>query len=272
MQPNRIKQALKEGRVVIGTMIVQVRAPTIIQLFAEYGLEYVFIDMEHGSYNLETTADLIQVARLAGIVPMVRVSETQYHLYTRLLDAGAQGIMTPRVETVEQVQQIMRYTKYPPKGERGFSRLAAHMDFTEANVGEYVTWANDNLINIIQIESKRGVENLEAMLAVPGVDGVIVGMDDLSLSLGLPGDTRHSAVEGMLERIVGICEARRVAWGLHIPDAARLVRWIQRGMQLATFSSDIWMLQDMLRANVDSLRQACAEREAQVIKQEAAAG
>jgi 2-keto-3-deoxy-L-rhamnonate aldolase RhmA len=272
MQPNPILQALRAGQVVIGTMIVQVRAPAIIQLFAEYGLEYFFVDMEHGSYNLETAADLIQVARLAGIVPMVRVGETQYTLYARLLDAGAQGIMTPRVESVEQVRQIIRYTKYPPLGERGFSRLAAHLNYAEVDIQEYVAWANESMVNIIQIESARGVNNLEDMLCVPGVDAVIVGMDDLSLSLGVPGNTRHSLAEQMLERVAGICQAKRVPWGLHIPDAARLVRWIERGMQLATFSSDIWMLQDMLRANVDDLKRAGAKREGQAAGRAAGAG
>lgn len=114
MLKNPIKDVLSKGQVVVGTMIVQVRDPAIVQLLAEFGLEYLFIDMEHGSYSIETAADLIQVARLSGITPLVRAGETQYHLYARMLDAGAMGIMTPRVETVEQVRQIMRYTNYPP--------------------------------------------------------------------------------------------------------------------------------------------------------------
>jgi 2-keto-3-deoxy-L-rhamnonate aldolase RhmA len=218
----------------------------------------MFIDMEHGPYNLETAGDLIQAARLTGITPFVRVGETQYTLYARLLDAGAQGIMTPRVETVEQVERLVNYTKYPPMGVRGFSRLAAHVNFAEVDIPAYVAWANTNIINIIQIESRRGVEALDEMVQVPGVDGVIVGMDDLSLSLGVPGETRHPLAEAALERIVATCQARRVPWGLHIPDCERLVRWIGRGMQLATFSSDIWMLQDVLRSGVAELRSARA--------------
>ena len=125
MPMSTMKQELAQGQVMIGTMIVQAREPSVIQLFATYGLDFVFIDMEHGSYNLETAADLIHVARLAGITPLVRVGDMQYTLYSRILDAGAQGIMTPRVESVEQVRQIVRYARYPPLGERGFSRLAA---------------------------------------------------------------------------------------------------------------------------------------------------
>jgi 2-keto-3-deoxy-L-rhamnonate aldolase RhmA len=261
-KPNPIKQAVQAGRAVLGTMIVQVREPAIVQLLAEYGLEYVIIDMEHGTYNLETAADLIQTARLTGITPFVRVGETQYTLYARLLDAGAQGIMTPRVESVEQVEHLVRYTKYPPVGERGFSRLAAHVNFGQVDIPAYVEWANANIINIIQIESQRGVEALQEMLEVPGVDAVMLGMDDLSLSLGVPGNTRHPLAEAALERVVKTCKARGVPWGLHIPDAERLVQWLGRGLQLATFSSDIWMLQDALRAGVSALNEARTAREA----------
>ncbi len=153
---NPIKDALSKGQVVIGTMIVQVREPAIVQLFAEFGLDYMFIDMEHGPYSIETAADLILVARLAGITPLVRVGDTSYPLYSRILDAGAMGIMTPRVETVEQVEQIVQYTKYPPLGRRGFSRLASHVNFSDINVAEYVPYANQNILNIIQIESQNG--------------------------------------------------------------------------------------------------------------------
>ncbi|MEA3334667.1 MAG: aldolase/citrate lyase family protein [Chloroflexota bacterium] len=256
-----IKQAFADGRVVIGTMIVQVRAPAIIQLLANYGLEFVFLDMEHGPYNLETAADLIQVARLAGITPLVRVPDTQYHMYARLLDAGAQGIMTPRVECADQVRQIMRYSKYPPMGQRGFSRLAAHVDFAEIDFREYVRWANDNLLNFIQIESKAGVEALPEMIAVPGIDGVVIGMDDLALSLGVAGNTKDPLAEHMLERIVATCEAHTMPWGLHLPDTERLVHWIERGMMIATFSSDIWMFQEVLQEGMQKLRAAAAPGE-----------
>ena len=259
-QPNPIKEALRQGQVVIGTMIVQARAPAFIQLFAQFGLQYVFLDMEHGPYNLETASDLILTARLAGITPLVRVGETQYTLYSRLLDAGAQGIMTPRVESVEQVHSILRYTKYPPRGERGLSRLASHVDFSDIKVPPFVEWANENLLTIIQIESKQAVDNIDALISVPGVDIVVMGMDDLSMSLGIPGDTKHPLAEAALDRVVSACQALGIPWGLHIPDVERLEKWIQRGMQFCTFSSDIWMFQDVLRTSVPRLRQAAQLR------------
>ena len=256
--PNPIQQALKSGRPVLGTMIVQVRAPAFIQLFASYGLEFFIIDMEHGSYSFETAADLIQVARLAGITPLVRVNEPHYHLISRLLDAGAQGIMTPRVETVEKVHKLLTASHYPPQGERGFSRLAAHLNYADVDVAAYAEYANTNLVNLIQIETARGVEEIDSLVTVPGVDGVIVGMEDLALSLGLGGDTRHALAVEMLERIVSACEKHHVPWGLHLADVERLEQWIRRGMQLVTFSSDVWMFQQVLRSDLPVLQSAIA--------------
>jgi 2-keto-3-deoxy-L-rhamnonate aldolase RhmA len=164
--------------------------------------------------------------------------------------------MTPRVESVEQVKTILRYTRYPPLGDRGFSRLAAHVDFADIQVPQFIERANANILNIIQIESKQAVDNIEALIAVPGVDVVVLGMDDLSMSLGVPGDTKHPLAEAALERVVAACQARGIPWGLHIPDVERLEKWIQRGMLFCTFSSDIWMLQDALRTSVPRLRRA----------------
>jgi 2-keto-3-deoxy-L-rhamnonate aldolase RhmA len=256
LSPNPIQQALKSGKAVIGTMIVQERAPAMIQLFANYGLEFFIIDMEHGSYSMETAADLIQVARLAGITPLVRVNEPLYHLVSRLLDAGAQGILTPRVETVEKIERLLCATHYPPQGERGFSRLAAHLNYTDVDVADYVAHANANLVNLIQIETVKGVEAIEDLITIPGVDGVIVGMEDLALSLGLGGNTKALLAVEMLERIVAACQAHHIPWGLHLPDVERLEQWIRRGMQLVTFSSDIWMFQQVLRQDLPVLKRA----------------
>jgi len=249
-----IKEKLLVGQPVIGSMIVQVRTPAIVQLFAEYGLDFIVIDMEHGPYNVETVADLIQTARLAGIAPLVRVGEVHYHLYSLALDMGAQGIISPRIENVEQVRSINRFMHYPPAGERGFSRLAAHVNFAEIDSREYVQWANEYLLNIIQIESKQAVEDLEILLSEPGIDGVLVGIDDLALSFNLPGETSHEKVEEALQLIFETCIRKGVFWGLHSPDANRLAGWMERGMNFILYSSDIWMLQQALKKDLKLLR------------------
>ena len=166
--------------------------------------------------------------------------------------------MTPRVESAAQVQEVVRCTKYPPLGQRGFSRLAGHVDYAEIDVEQYVPFTNDNLVNIIQIESKAAVECLDSILATPGIDAIMVGPDDLALSMGVAGNTRHAIIEQTLDRIFAACQAHQLPWGLHLPDAERLEVWLRRGMKFATFSSDVWMMQQVLRQDLPGLRAAAA--------------
>ena len=124
LRPNRVKQALKRGEPALGTMISEVGSAGFVWMLANTGFDFVFIDMEHGTFDLAVVADMIKVARLADIVPLVRVPDLGYHLVARVLDAGAMGVMLPRVETREQVEQFVSFMKYPPVGVRGASGSA----------------------------------------------------------------------------------------------------------------------------------------------------
>ena len=115
MRDNKVRAALKRGETVIGTVAQDVRSPAIAQLFANAGFDFMFVDMEHGAYDLETVADIVKVARLADIVPLVRVPDGLYHLIARVLDAGAMGVMVPRVETRRTVERAVAALRYPPR-------------------------------------------------------------------------------------------------------------------------------------------------------------
>jgi len=237
MRPNRVKRALREGNVVVGTMISEVRSPTFMQILALAGFDFVFIDMEHGAYDLERAADLIRVARLSGICPLVRVPDPQYHLISRPLDAGAQGLMIPRVESVEQVTTIVRSVKYPPKGERGFSGWRGYNDFQQEPIPDLIRQANEETMIILQIERKRAVERIDALLSIEGVDAALIGPDDLSVSLGLPGQHTHPAMDESIQRVIEACVRHNVACGIHIGNLDQLQRWRDRGMRMLTYSS-----------------------------------
>ncbi|HEV3302855.1 MAG TPA: aldolase/citrate lyase family protein, partial [Planctomycetaceae bacterium] len=113
MRTNPVKQALKAGRTVIGSEISRLRSPDIARLYARAGFDFVFIDMEHSAYSMESVADMITAARTGGIVPIVRVPQADYTLISRVLDQGAMGIMVPRVNTPEQVRDIISWMRYP---------------------------------------------------------------------------------------------------------------------------------------------------------------
>ena len=239
MKPNALRKLLKEGKPAYGTMIQEARSPAIGQIMALAGCDFLFFDMEHGPYNLETVADMVRVTRLAGVTPLVRVPDAEYHLLCRPLDLGAQGIMIPRVETRADVEHIMECTLYPPLGKRGCSVDKGHNDFLSQNQIEFVEQANqENLINL-QIARRQAVESIEELLSVPGVGGAIIGPNDLALSLGTRSDDQLKALEEPIQHVLAACLARGIPCGIHIANLEWLAEWQRRRMQLLCYSTDI---------------------------------
>ena len=128
MRTNPVKRALATGKAVFGSEISRLRSPEIARLYAAAGFDFVFIDMEHSAFGLETVSDIIAMARIAGIVPIVRVPQAEYAFVARVLDQGAQGIIVPRVNDPQCVRDIVSWMRYPPAGIRGFADTAPQTD------------------------------------------------------------------------------------------------------------------------------------------------
>ena len=219
MRENHTKATLLDGRSVIGTMVQDARNPSIAQILADVGFDFMFIDMEHGAYDLSITADIILAARLAGITPLVRVPDSDYAFISRVLDAGAQGIMVPRVESRAQAERIVSATKYPPHGVRGCSIARGHNDYRPAGLWEFTRWSNDQVLAILQIERKRAIEDIEELASVEGVDVLLVGPNDLTLSMA--EDSEFFAVQAAVERVIRTAELHGIVSGIHVPDPSR---------------------------------------------------
>ena len=191
MIENKLKRLLKSGGTAIGTMVCDTRTPAIARALHVAGFDFFILDTEHGSFSLETVSDMMQMARMEGITPIVRVPDFSYPFIARTLDAGAMGVMVPRVKTRAQVEQIVRAVKYPPMGERGMMNARTNTDYRGMTIGEYGAQANQETMVIVQIETREAVEDIDAILAVPGVDAALMGPADLSVSLGVM-DTGHA--------------------------------------------------------------------------------
>ena len=254
MRTNRVKKLLKEGETAYGTMVVDWRSPGIAQILAVAGFDFMFIDMEHSPFSTETMADMIRAARLSGIVPLVRTSDDAYFLISRALDAGAQGVMVPRVESAGQAEEIVRCAKYPPEGRRGCALSMAHTDYGAIGRNEYMSRANEELLLILQIESRRAVESIDEIADVGGFDAFFLGPNDLSLSYGLPGETTHPTVVNAMERVLSTALERGFYCGIHLGDAEALIRWREKGMRIITYSTDISMVRDASRRGLAQLK------------------
>jgi 2-keto-3-deoxy-L-rhamnonate aldolase RhmA len=255
LKSNKVKRALKEGRVAFGTMVTSVRSPQVAEMLAAAGFDFFVVDTEHNYFDMAQLADMMTVARADDIVPLVRVPDTLYHLMARPLDCGAMGLVCPRVETREQVVHIIRCTKYQPDGERGASLSNIHTASRKVDHLDYMRWANDETLLVIQIESKRAVDNIDDLVSVPGVDATWIGPFDLAQSLGLVGKWEAPELLACYDRVIEACTRHGVAPGIHLKDTAALGRWVGKGMRLATYSTDAGLIMEAGSSALAKLRQ-----------------
>lgn len=197
----------------LGTMVMYVRAPGIIRMLSQVGFDYAFVDMQHSSLGLETIADMCEMGRAAGIPVIVRPSTVTQPEVNRIQDLGAHGIMFPDVRSRAEVDRFLRWMHYPPSGERGVTVGGPSSDYRVDRGPEAMERLNRANIVVIQAECMQAVEDLPSILAGGGVDLVEVGRQDLSASLGHPGETRHPVVIDALRRVVDVCGERGVRVG-----------------------------------------------------------
>ncbi len=240
--PNRIKQALRQGRPVIGTMVVEFRQPSVAQLLANAGFDFFIIDNEHGPFNIETIADLSRAALYAGLTPIVRVPDLTYAHIAQSLDGGAQGIMAPRIYDAAQALEVVKMIKYPPVGMRGSALSRGYTNFKGGSVVEAMATANEESMVIIQVETREAVENAEALAQVPGVDALLIGPNDLSIALGQPGQMEHPVVQAAIEKMIAACQRHQITPGIHMNDLRLACYWAEKGMRLVSSNAEAGLL------------------------------
>jgi 2-keto-3-deoxy-L-rhamnonate aldolase RhmA len=239
---NRTKQLLRDGKAVVGTMLTENATPETARMMGAAGFDFIFIDTEHGPFTFETVANVVRAAKSVGLTCLVRVTDPEYHLIARTLDAGAQGLMIPRVETRESVEKIISAAKYPPMGERGYGPRTIITDFEQMSVRDLTSEQNEDTLIVLQIEKKSAIERIEDLVAVKGVDVALIGPNDLSISLGVPGEFENPAMIDAIQKVATACEKHGIASGTHVRDMRSLLFWKSRGMRMLTYSTDANML------------------------------
>ena len=255
MKRNTLKHRLKTGEAVYGTMVQEMANPSIAQIFQRAGFDFFMVDCEHSPFDQGAVRDILRVGRLEGVCPLVRVRNLDYSLVAGYLDSGAMGVMLPRVESPTEVAGLVGYMKYPPLGVRGLSSDAPHSDYEFGDLEEFIRVQNEDTLAIAQIERKKAVERLEDILSVPGVDAALVGPEDLSLSLGVPGQTDHPDVVNAIQRVIDVSKAMGVAPGIHMGSVDKLSEWRSRGMQMMMYNSDLGFLIEGAESGLAQLKQ-----------------
>jgi len=256
MRRNVVKRRLRDGETVIGTMVQEVTTPAIAQILNQVGFDFFMIDMEHGPFSLESAAHILRVGRLLDMCPLVRVRSAEYDLIAGPLDQGAMGIMLPRIETRAQVETLVESVKYPPQGKRGCSSDAPHSEYQSGPLAKFLETNNEDTLVIAQIERKEAIDRIDELLAVPGVDVALVGSEDLSISLGVPGETRHRLVLEAVDEVISAAARHGIASGIHVGDVEALRGWKAKGMRMLMYGSDLQFLMESSASGLSRLREA----------------
>lgn len=250
---NGLRQAFREGRPSFGSWI-QFGHPGVVEVMAQAGFAWLGIDLEHSVIGLETAFSLIQVIELSGCVPLVRLSANDPVQAKRVMDAGAHGVIVPAVQTVEDARRAVASVKYPPSGFRGVGLGRAHG--YGPNFADYVRELEEFAVVIVMIEHRDGVERVEEILAVRGVDGVFIGPYDLSASYGIPGQFEHPLMHAALARIRGAAKAAGVVPGIHVvhPPISQVRDRVGEGFRFIAYGGDMLFLVPAARDAAEYLR------------------
>ena len=248
---NGLRAALRAGRPVFGTWL-QFGHTAIAEVLAQAGFEWIGIDLEHSVIGLETLQPLVQVIELSGCVPLVRLSGNDPVLAKRVMDAGAHGVIVPTVNSPEEAERAVRSVKYPPDGIRGVGLGRAHA--YGPRFLEYVAELRDYAVVIVMIEHRVGVEQLDKILRVPGVDALFIGPYDLSASYGVPGQFEHPKMREAMARILAVAGEAQVPAGIHVvhPPVDQVRERLTEGFRFVAYCGDMLLL-------VPAVREAAAE-------------
>ncbi len=245
------RQQLNAGKRLLGTL-VSIASAQSVEILSQAGFDWLFIDGEHAPLSDADIQYIVQAA--APLSCLVRVHSLDEIAIKKALDSGANGIIVPQINTAEQAAQAVAYAKYPPMGQRGVG-IARAQGYGFA-FQEYIEQANDNVVVVVQAEHAQAVENIEAIAATPGVDGVFIGPYDLSASLGKMGQLDDPVVVAAIDRISEACVTAEVKLGVFSTTSDAALPYIQRGFTLITAGTDTLLLGQAGRDMAERLKKA----------------
>src|ERR1043166_1685118 len=203
---NVAREKLEAGKLSLGVGIRMTRSVEIAKAMAVAGFDWLFLDMEHGVMSLESCAQIATAALDAGIAPIARVPNGEYAIATRALDNGALGIVMPHVDTAEEATEVVNRLKYPPVGHRSMGGIGPHYGLRSASTGEAAQALNAANLTVVMLETPTAIGNAEEIAAVPGVDVLLIGTNDLCAEMGIPGDFGNERVADAYRKMIAAAQ------------------------------------------------------------------
>jgi 2-keto-3-deoxy-L-rhamnonate aldolase RhmA len=240
---NPARERLSKGELSLGIGLRQARTVDVAMAMATAGFDWLFIDLEHGTMPLDVAVQVSVAALGAGISPLVRVPARQYSLATRVLDGGALGIVMPHVDTAEEARATVDHLKYPPAGHRSVGGPMPYFGFRATPLAEATETMNREGLVVVMVETPQAIANADAIAAVPGVDVLLIGTNDLCMELGIAGQLGHAKVAEAYERVIAACR-KHGKWpgmgGVYAEDL--MAKYIAMGMRMILSGNDLGMM------------------------------
>jgi 4-hydroxy-2-oxoheptanedioate aldolase len=238
MKFSRIKAKLRRNEPALITTLHYTDA-TLYEMTSLMGFDGIWMDLEHHHYSVETAANLMRAARVGTSDIIARPAKGEYMRMARLLEAGAQGIMYPRCESADEAAEVVRWAKFAPVGERGVDSANADAPYCSAPINQYLKKANDETMVILQIESPRALEQVEAIARVPGVDVLMFGPGDFSVLAGVPYQFDHALLVTARERVAKAAKTNGIHWGTVSPTPEDTAKLMGMGARFICHGADI---------------------------------
>jgi 4-hydroxy-2-oxoheptanedioate aldolase len=241
MRNSRVKAKLRRNEPALITTLHYID-PTLYEMTSLMGFDAIWMDLEHHHYSVETAANLMRAARVGTSDIVARPAKGEFMRMCRLLEAGAQGIMYPRCESAAEAADVVRWAKFAPLGERGVDSANADAPYCSAPIKPYLQKANEETLVIVQIESPKALEELDAIAKVPGVDVLMFGPGDFSVLAGVPYQFDHAILVDAIKRVAAAAKKAGIHWGTVSPTPEHTRKLMDLGARFICHNADIVIL------------------------------
>ncbi len=254
MRPNPMKTKHSAGESVYGMMVFEFLSPGLPRIVANAGCDFILYDLEHSGFSIESMKTQFALCAGLGLVPIARPPGKEYNITARMLDVGSFGLLYQMVGSAEEARELVSWTRYPQKGVRGVIFGGAHDDYTGGELAEKAEAAMERTLVAALIETKQGLENIDEIMAVDGIDVAHLGHADLSISLGIPGQFDHPDLQRGIDTLVEVAEKHGKAAGAMAPSLEWGQDLMQRGYRMMSYNTDMALLGEALSSGIQALK------------------
>lgn len=244
-------------RLKLGTFVVEFNSPGMGHILKAAGCEFAIIDMEHSGFDYDSLKRMLRYYQAAGVPAIVSTAVGDYDVIARACDMGADAIQPAKVGSAEEAREMLSHMRYPPQGHRGVALGIAHDRYQPGDTAKKLQRANRETVFFPKIETRQGIENIDAIAALGGVAGIWIGHFDLSVDMGIPAQFDHPEFTAAMRRAARACRKHDISLGRIAENVETGVALNRMGFDFLCYSGDIWLLRDALKAGLDALRAEC---------------